>query len=168
MRETASRFPLSIYPAQTHFRATHMFYLVITSPSGTVTLVRKAVRPGLRATCSGSCGTLSQAESNGLANKSNCPRRASYRQVKYMSGPKMGLGRVDREEETAGRFSHSLPGPLSPFPEPHVQPRSCNFPSRSHLYFLSPTRRRICRGVGDADAGRLTLCPAGKPLILCE
>ena len=34
-----------------------------------------------------------------------------------MSGPKMGLGRVDREGETASRFSHSLPGPLSPFPE---------------------------------------------------
>ena len=50
VRETASRFPLSIYPAQTHFRATHMFFLVITSPSGTVTLVRKAVRSGLRAT----------------------------------------------------------------------------------------------------------------------
>ena len=29
----------------------------------------------------------------------------------------MGLGRVDREGETASRFSHSLPGPLSPFLE---------------------------------------------------
>ena len=50
VRETASRFPLSIYPAQTHFRATHMFYLVITSPSGTVTLVCEAVRIGRRMT----------------------------------------------------------------------------------------------------------------------
>ena len=49
VRETASRFLLPPYP--THFRATHMFYLVITSPSGTVTLVRKAVRSGVRATC---------------------------------------------------------------------------------------------------------------------
>ena len=50
LRETASRFPLSIYPAHTHFRATHMFYLVIASPSGTVTLVCKAVRIGRRMT----------------------------------------------------------------------------------------------------------------------
>ena len=48
VRETASRFLLSTYPTQTHFRATHMFYLVINSPSGTVTLVYKAVRIGLR------------------------------------------------------------------------------------------------------------------------
>ena len=46
----ASRFCLSTYPTRTHFRATHICYLVMTSPSGTVTVVRKSVRSGLRAT----------------------------------------------------------------------------------------------------------------------
>ena len=37
-----------------------------------------------------------------------------------MSGPKAGLGRVERKGETARLFSRSLPGPLPPFLTPHT------------------------------------------------
>ena len=50
-----------------------------------------------------------------------------------MSGPKAGLGRVEREGETARRFPRSLPGPLPPFLTAILEPDFRNMVSQTLL-----------------------------------
>ena len=64
-----------------------------------------------------------------------------------MSGPKAGLGRVEREGETARRFPRSLPGPLPPFLTPHTAILEPDFRNR---VFPNP--------VGDGDLSSSFRC----------